>query len=82
MTLGSILTLCAIGLVAGWLAGTLSKGKGFGLVTNLFLGIGGAFLGRFLFGALGFNITTLVGQIIAATVGALVIVFLFGMARK
>ncbi|TNE80178.1 MAG: GlsB/YeaQ/YmgE family stress response membrane protein [Bacteroidetes bacterium] len=63
-----------IGGVAGWLAGNILKGQSYGLVVNIILGICGAFIGGFLFGAIGFKTTHVIGQIISATVGAVVIV--------
>lgn len=71
--------LILIGAVAGWLAGVIMKGKGFGLLVNILLGILGAFVGDYLFGLL--NISTgndLIGSLITATVGAIVLV---GLAR-
>ncbi len=69
-----LLYILIVGGVAGWLAGKILKGEGFGLVINIILGICGAFIGKFLFEALGFHPTHLIGQIISATVGAVVIV--------
>lgn len=75
----TILYVILIGAVAGWLAGVIMKGKGFGLLVNILLGILGAFVGDYLFGLL--NISTgndLIGSLITATVGAIVLV---GLAR-
>src|SRR5580765_6867917 len=66
-----------IGLVAGWLAGTLVKGGGFGLVGDIVVGVVGALLGGFLFSALGVSSGgSLLGAIIVATVGAIVLIFI------
>ena len=56
-----------IGGVAGWLAGQLMKGRGFGLFGNIGIGIVGAFLGGFLFNLLGLSATGLIGSIVTAT---------------
>ena len=71
-----------IGLAAGWLAGQLVKGRGFGLVENLIIGVIGALIGGFVFGTLGVNIGGLLGQLIAATVGALILLYLLKFIRR
>jgi uncharacterized membrane protein YeaQ/YmgE (transglycosylase-associated protein family) len=65
-----------IGLAAGWLGGQLMKGRGFGLLGNLVVGVIGAVLGGFLFQLLGLAATGLLGSLICATVGAVVLLFL------
>ena len=62
-----------IGLCAGWLAGKLTHGKGFGLWGNLVIGIVGAVIGGFLLTILGFSSTSLLADLITATVGAMVL---------
>ena len=71
-----------IGLAAGWLAGQLVKGRGFGLVESLIIGVIGALIGGFVFGALGVNVGGLLGQLIAATVGALILLYLLKFIRR
>ncbi len=71
-----------IGLIAGWLAGQFTKGKGFGLVGNLIIGVIGALLGGFLFALLGLSSNNLLGSLVTATVGAIVLLFLLGKLRK
>ena len=71
-----------IGLVAGWLAGQIMKGRGFGLAGNLVVGIVGAVLGGFLFGLLGLSSYGLVGSIVTATVGAVVLLWLLATLKK
>lgn len=71
-----------IGAVAGWLAGLIMKGRGFGMFGNIGVGIVGAFLGGFLFGFLGIHTTGMIGQLITATVGALVLLWLVGLIKK
>jgi uncharacterized membrane protein YeaQ/YmgE (transglycosylase-associated protein family) len=72
----------AIGLAAGFLAGQLTKGSGFGWIGNLIVGALGALLGSFLFGVLGFTATNLAGRLVSATVGAVVLLLLFGLALR
>ncbi len=72
-----------VGLVAGWLAGTLVKGGGFGLVGDLIVGVVGAFLGGFLFSTLGVSSGGgLLGSIIVATIGAVVLLFLIRLIKR
>jgi uncharacterized membrane protein YeaQ/YmgE (transglycosylase-associated protein family) len=72
-----------VGLVAGWLAGKLVKGGGFGLVGDLIVGVVGAFLGGFLFSTLGVSAGGgLIGSIIVATIGAVVLLFLIRLIKR
>ncbi|MFT7667828.1 MAG: putative membrane protein YeaQ/YmgE (transglycosylase-associated protein family) [Planctomycetota bacterium] len=72
-----------IGAVAGWLAGQLSKGGGFGLVRNIILGVLGAVVGGWLFGVLEIEVGgKWLGPIVTATAGALVLVFGLGLLKK
>lgn len=76
-----VFLLC--GLFAGWLAGMIVKGKGFGLVVNLIIGIVGAFLGSFIFGILGIYVAPgILGMIIVSLVGAIVLLFIAGLVNK
>ena len=63
-----------IGLAAGWLAGQIVKGGGFGIVGDLILGAIGAIVGGFLFRLLGLGPSTILGELIAATVGAILLI--------
>jgi uncharacterized membrane protein YeaQ/YmgE (transglycosylase-associated protein family) len=71
-----------IGLAAGWLAGQIMKGGGFGLVGDLVVGVIGALLGGFLFGLLGLSSSGLIGSLVTATVGAIVLLFIVKKLRK
>ncbi|MBD3871332.1 MAG: GlsB/YeaQ/YmgE family stress response membrane protein [Acidobacteria bacterium] len=82
MDLTSILIFLAIGAVAGWLAGVIMKGGGFGLVGDIIVGIIGAVLGGWLFGVLGITAGGLIGAIITATVGACVLLLIVRMIKK
>ena len=83
MELTSLLIFLAVGAVAGWLAGKLMKGGGFGLVMNIILGIIGGIVGGWLFGVLGISAGGgLVGSLITAVVGAVVVIFVAGFFKK
>jgi uncharacterized membrane protein YeaQ/YmgE (transglycosylase-associated protein family) len=71
-----------IGIVAGWLAGKIMRGAGFGLLGDLVVGIIGALLGGFIFDALGISAAGLVGSLITATVGAIVLLFLIRLIKR
>ncbi|MCG8458844.1 MAG: GlsB/YeaQ/YmgE family stress response membrane protein [Holophagales bacterium] len=64
-----------IGLAAGWLAGQFMKGKGFGLIGNIVVGVIGAVIGGFLLGLLGFGAYGLIADLISAFVGAVVLIW-------
>ena len=82
MNFEELLIFLAIGAIAGWLAGTLVKGGGFGLLGNIIVGIVGAFVGGYLFGALGISTGGIFGSIITATVGAIVLIFAIRVLKK
>jgi len=71
-----------VGLVAGWLAGKITKGSGFGMVGDIVIGVIGAFVGGFLFRLVGISAGGTIGSIIVATLGALVLVYAVGAIRK
>ena len=78
----SLIIFLAIGAVAGWLAGLIMKGGGFGLIGNIVVGIIGAFVGGFLAGVLGLSASGLLGSILLATLGAVVLLFNIGLIKK
>ena len=78
----ALLIFLAIGAVAGWLAGNLMRGGGFGLLGNIVVGIIGSLLGGYLLGLLGINLGGLVGSIVTATAGAALLLFIVGLIRK
>jgi len=71
-----------VGILAGWLAGRIQKGRGFGLIGNLVIGILGSVFGTWLFFALGFVAFGFIGNVVVAVVGALVILYVVGMIAK
>lgn len=82
MTLGSLIEFLLIGAIAGWFAGVLTKGSGFGIVGNILVGIVGAFLGGFFFGLLGIAAFGLIGRLIFAFLGALLFLWLLSFIKK
>lgn len=72
METNSLIVVLLIGAVAGWLAGQIRNGYGFGLVGNIIVGILGSFLGSWVFGQLGVALGGgLLGTILVAVIGAL-----------
>ncbi len=82
MSLTYIVAFLLIGAFAGWLAGIITKGRGFGAVGNVIVGIVGAFLGSFCFGLLGIVAVGFVGRLIFAVIGAVLFTWLLGFIRK
>ena len=72
-----------IGLVAGWLAGQVMKGGGFGVLGDIVVGVIGALLGGFLFRTFGVSAGGgLLGSLIVATIGAIVLLFVVRLVKK
>jgi uncharacterized membrane protein YeaQ/YmgE (transglycosylase-associated protein family) len=82
MDIQALVIFLAIGAIAGWLAGTLMKGGGFGLLGNIVVGIIGAVIGGFVFGLLGISAGGLIGSIVTATAGAALLLFIIGLIKK
>jgi uncharacterized membrane protein YeaQ/YmgE (transglycosylase-associated protein family) len=82
----SILVWIVLGIIAGWLAGQLIKGGGFGLIGNIVVGIVGSFLGGWLAGELGIAGAQTGGlnlaSILTATGGAVVLLFIISLVKK
>ncbi len=75
--------LILVGLVAGWLAGQLVKGGGFGVIGDIVVGVLGALLGGFLFSSLGMSLGGgLLGSIIVATIGAVLLIFILRLIKR
>jgi len=78
----SILVILFVGLVAGWLAGKIVRGTGFGIIGDILVGIAGALVASFLFPKLGFHLGTgLVSKIIYSAIGAIVLLLLVRLVR-
>ncbi len=78
-----IMAWLIIGVVAGWAAGRIVEGAGFGLIVDIIVGIVGAFIGGWLAGVLGINIGGgLISSIIVAIVGAVVLLFVLRLIKR
>jgi uncharacterized membrane protein YeaQ/YmgE (transglycosylase-associated protein family) len=78
-----MLWFLVIGIIAGWLAGNIMKGGGFGLIGDLVVGVVGSFIGGYLFGYLGLgNAYGTFGEIGMATVGAIVLLAVIRLIRR
>ena len=83
MEITAILIILGIGAVAGWLAGIIMKGGGFGLIGDIVIGIIGAFVGGFVLGKLGISLGAgIVGEIFSTTIGAVILLAVIGVIKK
>jgi uncharacterized membrane protein YeaQ/YmgE (transglycosylase-associated protein family) len=72
-----------VGLVAGWLAGVIMKGGGFGVIGDIVVGIVGALIGGWLFSTMGVSTGGgLLGAIIVALIGAVILIFLLRLIKR
>ena len=72
-----------VGLVAGWLAGKVMKGGGYGVLADIVLGILGGMLGGWIFGRLGiYHGESLIGAIVVAFIGAVILVAITRLIKK
>lgn len=72
-----------VGGIAGWLAGQIMKGGGYGLITNIILGIIGGVVGGWLLGVAGVSVGGgLLGAIITSAIGAMAVIFIAGLFKK
>ena len=78
----SIIVILFVGLVAGWLAGKVVRGAGFGIIGDIVIGIIGAFISTWLFPRLGFPLGAgLVGEIIYSAIGAIILLLVVRLIR-
>lgn len=78
-----ILYALLIGAIAGWLAGSLMRGGGFGLLINIILGIIGGAVGNWLFGHFGIHIADgFIGDVVTGAIGAIVLLLIAGLFRR
>jgi uncharacterized membrane protein YeaQ/YmgE (transglycosylase-associated protein family) len=81
--MNSLIWFLIIGAIAGWLAGLVMKGRGFGLLGDIIVGIIGAFLGGWVFGKLGVSFGGgLAGSLIVAFLGAVILLFLVRLIKR
>ena len=83
MELEAILIFCLIGAVAGWLAGQIVSGFGYGLLGNIVIGIVGAFIAGYLLPRVGFSIGSgILGSILNATLGAVILLVIIKLVKR
>lgn len=85
MSMESLFIILLIGAAAGWLAGQIVRGFGYGLLGNIVIGIIGAFVASWLFPQLGLKLNLgnpIVDQILAATIGAVVLLFVIRLVKR
>ena len=83
MGIEALIVTLIIGAVAGWLAGQIVKGYGFGLFGNIIVGIVGAFVASLLFPLAGLSLGGgIVGAIISGTIGAVILLFLIRLIKR
>jgi uncharacterized membrane protein YeaQ/YmgE (transglycosylase-associated protein family) len=78
----SLIVILFVGLVAGWLAGKVVRGTGFGIIGDIIVGIAGAFIASWLFPRLGFHLSSgIVGEIIYSAIGAIILLLIVRLIR-
>lgn len=77
-----IILFLILGALAGWIAGKIMKGSGFGLFGNIIIGIIGAALGGFIFRLFGVVTYGFIGSLITAVVGAIILIWIVNLVRK
>jgi uncharacterized membrane protein YeaQ/YmgE (transglycosylase-associated protein family) len=83
MSTESLLVILLIGAIAGWLAGKIVQGTGFGLIGDIVVGIIGAFIANWLFPRLGLHLGSgFVPEIVASTVGAVLLLAVVRLIRR
>lgn len=78
----NLLLALIIGALAGWAAGEVMRGHGFGLLGNILVGIVGALLGSLVFGLLGLQTTNIGGYLITAFIGSVILLAIAGAIRR
>jgi len=83
MGIESLIVFIIVGAIAGWLAGLIVKGFGFGLLGNIVVGIVGAFIAGLLFPAIGVQLSAgILGAIIHSTIGAVILLVLIRLVKQ
>ena len=79
----SLLVILLVGIVAGWLAGKIVRGSGFGLLGDLVIGVVGAFIASLLFPRLGIHLGTgIISDIVFSALGAIILLLIVGLFRR
>jgi uncharacterized membrane protein YeaQ/YmgE (transglycosylase-associated protein family) len=82
MSTEHLLLFLVIGILAGFLAGKIMKGSGFGIIGDLIVGVIGAFIGEWVFGLLGISSGGIIGLLVAAIVGALILLYVIRLVKR
>ncbi len=82
MSTENLLIFLIIGIVAGFLAGKIMKGSGYGLIGDLICGVIGSFIGTWVFGVLGISSGGILGLLAASIVGALLLLYAIRLVKK
>ena len=82
MDITNLIIFLAIGALAGWLAGLITKGGGYGLLGDIVIGVLGAVVGGYVFGVVGVVASGIIGSIVTATVGAVILIFLVRVLKR
>ena len=85
MDIAAVIVTLIVGAIAGWLAGVIVEGAGFGLLINMLLGIAGAFIAAVLFPRLGLGLTLgggVVDAIITSALGAIVLLLIVNLVQR
>lgn len=82
MDLTGLLIALVVGAVAGFLAGQIMKGRGFGLIGNIIVGVLGAAIFGFLFGNFNLLNSPMLNEIAGGTIGAVILLFIIGLVKK
>ena len=83
MTLEGLLIILVVGAIAGWLAGQIMRGTGFGLIWDIVIGLAGALLGGWLLPRLGIHLGVgIIASIINATIGAILLLLIIRLIRR
>lgn len=78
----NIIMFLIIGAIAGWLAGQIMKGSGFGAIGNIIIGIVGSVVGGLTFSLLGLSSGGLIGSLVTATVGAVILLYISRLIKS
>jgi uncharacterized membrane protein YeaQ/YmgE (transglycosylase-associated protein family) len=77
-----LIWVIVIGILAGWIAGKIMRGHGFGLLGDLIVGVIGSLLGSFIFGLLGLGAYGLIGRLVIAIAGAVILLWLIRFIKR
>jgi uncharacterized membrane protein YeaQ/YmgE (transglycosylase-associated protein family) len=77
-----LLWVIVLGILAGWIAGKIMRGSGFGLLGDLVVGVVGSLLGSFIFGLLGLGAYGLIGRLVVAVIGAVILLWLIRLVKR